>query len=240
MRARNARPYGSSKRYAHRFGVAVNPPACRNGNRVADGRRYLLLRAQRVLICGSKCRKSLGRYLYTCSYPKGNGVIRKRGETSCLPSCVPAAHSREYAVMIWHTRRAESWPRPASLAAARQFTFSRPTIPVCNGIVFSGRAMRAPTRCKRQTARRAAKSPARDTRAPSLPYLANILTAQGHYLRSIFTPFCAAAMNASTSSLVLNGANDTRIALSVRAFGRPSARSTPLCLPLEHAEPLDT
>ena len=39
--------------------------------------------------------------------PKGNGVIRKRGETLCLPSCVPAAHSREYAVMIWHTRRAE-------------------------------------------------------------------------------------------------------------------------------------
>ena len=50
-----------------------------------------------------------------------------------------------------------------------------------------------------------------------MPYLANILTAQGHYLRSIFTPFFAAAMNASTSSLVLNGANDTRIALSVRA-----------------------
>ena len=25
MRARNARPYGSSKRYAHRFGVAANP-----------------------------------------------------------------------------------------------------------------------------------------------------------------------------------------------------------------------
>ena len=172
--------------------------------------------------------------------PKRKGMIRKRGETSCLPSCVPAAHSREYAVMIWHTRRAESWPRPASLAAARQFTFSRPTIPVCNGIVFSGSAMRAPTRCKRQTARRAAKSPARDARAPSLPYLANILTAQGHYLRSIFTPFFVAAMNASTSSLVLNGANDTRMALSVRALGRPSARSTPLCLPLEHAEPLDT
>ena len=25
MRARNARPYGSSERYAHRFGVAANP-----------------------------------------------------------------------------------------------------------------------------------------------------------------------------------------------------------------------
>ena len=47
--------------------------------------------------------------------PKGKGVIRKRGETSCLPSCVPAAHSREYAVMIWHTRRAEVVNR-ASLA----------------------------------------------------------------------------------------------------------------------------
>ena len=66
------------------------------------------LRAQRALICGSKCRKSSGRCLPACSYPKENGVIRKRGETSCLPSCVPAAHSREYAVMIWHTRRAES------------------------------------------------------------------------------------------------------------------------------------
>ena len=42
-------------------------------------------------------------------------MIRKRGETSCLPSCVPAAHSREYAVMIWHTRRAEVVNR-ASLA----------------------------------------------------------------------------------------------------------------------------
>ena len=97
-------------------------------------------------------------------------------------------------------------------------------------------------RAQRPASRRlqAAKSPARDARAPSLPYLANIFTAQGHYLRSIFTPFCAAAMNASTSSFVLNGANDTRMALSVRALGRPSARSTPLCLPLEHAEPLDT
>ena len=154
--------------------------------------------------------------------------------------CARRAQRHFLPVMNWYTRRAESWPRPASLAAARQFTFSRPTIPVCNGIVFSGRAMRAPTRSKRQTARRAAKSPARDARAPSLPYLANILTAQGHYLRSIFTPFFAAAINASTSSLVLNGANDTRMALSVRALGRPSARSTPLCLPLEHAEPLDT
>ena len=65
------------------------------------------LRAQRALICGSKCRESSGRCLPACSHPKGNGVIRKRGETLCLPSCVPAAHSREYAVMIWHTRRAE-------------------------------------------------------------------------------------------------------------------------------------
>ena len=30
----------------------------------------------------------------------------------------------EYGCSVW---RAESWPRPASLAAARQFTFSRPT-----------------------------------------------------------------------------------------------------------------
>ncbi len=45
------------------------------------------LRAQRALICGSKCRKSSGRCLPACSHPKGNGVIRKRGETLCLPSC---------------------------------------------------------------------------------------------------------------------------------------------------------
>ena len=56
--------------------------------------------------------------------PKGNGVIRKRGETLCLPSCAPAAHSREYAVMIWHTRRAEV---VAPYEIPRQFTFSRPT-----------------------------------------------------------------------------------------------------------------
>ena len=90
----------------------------------AGGKRDLLLRAQRALICGSKCRKSSGRCLPACSYPKENGVIRKRGETSCLPSCVPAAHSREYAVMIWHTRRAEV---VAPYEIPRQFTFSRPT-----------------------------------------------------------------------------------------------------------------
>ena len=91
------------------------------------------LRAQRALICGSKCRESSGRCLPACSHPKGNGVIRKRGETLCLPSCVPAEHSRKYAVMIWHTRRAEVVNR-ASLARRgvapyeipRQFTFSRP------------------------------------------------------------------------------------------------------------------
>ena len=59
------------------------------------------------------------------------------------------------------------------------------------------------------------------------------------YRLNIFTPFLTAAMNASTSSLVLNGANETRSALSVRVFGRPSALSTPLCLPLEQAEPLE-
>ena len=64
------------------------------------------------------------------------GVIRKRGRSA--PSCVPAAHSREYAVrnkqhgkfapaaQTKGKRAAESWPRPASLAAARQFTLSRP------------------------------------------------------------------------------------------------------------------
>ena len=81
------------------------------------------LRAQRALICGSKCRESSGRCLPACSHPKGNGVIRKRGETLCLPSCVPAAHSREYAVMIWHTRRAEV---VAPYEIPRQFTCSRP------------------------------------------------------------------------------------------------------------------
>ena len=183
--------------------------------------------------------------------PEGKGMIRKRGETIGVSPLVRLPRAAALSARDARAHRARrgrgselgaprSWPRPASLAAARQFTFSRPTIPVCNGIVFSGRAMRAPTRCKRQTARQAAKSPAYDARAPSLPYLANILTAQGHYLRSIFTPFFAAAINASTSSLVLNGANDTRMALSVRALGRPSARSTPLCLPLEHADPLDT
>ena len=35
----------------------------------------------------------LGGDLCICSYPKGNGVIRKRGETSFLPSCAPAARS---------------------------------------------------------------------------------------------------------------------------------------------------
>ena len=81
----------------------------------AGGKRDLLLRAMRALICGSKCHESSGRCLPACSYPKENGVIRKRGETSCLPSCVPAAHSRECAVMNWHTRRAEVMNR-ASLA----------------------------------------------------------------------------------------------------------------------------
>ena len=73
--------------------------------------------------------------------PKGKGVIRKRGETSCLPSCVPAAHSREYAVMIWHTRRAESWPRPFWRAES-----SRPTERCCKRHCILGRAMRALTR----------------------------------------------------------------------------------------------
>ena len=43
------------------------------GGRAAIGRCHLLLRAQRVLICGSKCRKSLGRYLCVCSRPKEKG-----------------------------------------------------------------------------------------------------------------------------------------------------------------------
>ena len=60
------------------------------------------------------------------------------------------------------------------------------------------------------------------------------------YRLNNFTPFCAAAINASISSLVLAGQNDTRSALSVRALGRPSALSTPLCLPLEQADPLET
>ena len=34
----------------------------------------------------------------------------------------------KYGRSVW---RAESWPRPASLAAARQFTFSRPTVRCC-------------------------------------------------------------------------------------------------------------
>ena len=172
-----------------------------------------------------------------CARPRGRGCWRCKACACCFregdapAGCrLRARDARPYEVV----RRGRG---PGHFGAPRS---SRPTIPVCNGIVFSGRAMRAPTRCKRRTARRAAKSPARDARAPSLPYLANILTAQGHYLRSIFTPFCAALINASTSSLVLNGANDTRMALSVRALGRPSALSTPLCLPLEHAEPLDT
>ena len=118
-------------------------------------------------------------------------------------------------------------------------TFTRAARPEGNGVDWQeGENRRCSPSCPQ--CGRAGRVPARDARAPSLPYLANILTAQGHYLRSIFTPFFAAAMNASTSSLVLNGANDTRMALSVRALGRPSARSTPLCLPLEHAEPLDT
>ena len=198
--------------------------------------------------------------------PKGKGVIRKRGETSCLPSCVPAAHSREYAVMIWHMRRAEVVAQASFscrcaaihllapygvagvlLTVIRQMggnrkvslTFTRAARPEGNGVDWQeGENRRCSPSCPQ--CGRAGRVPARDARALSLPYLANTLTAQGHYLRSIFTPFCAALINASTSSLVLNGANDTRMALSVRALDRPSARSTPLCLPLEQADPLDT
>ena len=36
---------------------------------------------QRALICGSKCRKSLGRRFCICFHLQGKGVIRKRGET---------------------------------------------------------------------------------------------------------------------------------------------------------------
>ena len=36
---------------------------------------------ERVLICGSKCRKFSGRRLCVCFYLEGKGVIRKRGET---------------------------------------------------------------------------------------------------------------------------------------------------------------
>ena len=65
-------------------------------NRAAGRKRDLLLRAQRAL--------------------KEGVVIRKRrGNLGSPSSCVPAAHSREYAVMIWHTRRAEVMNR-ASLA----------------------------------------------------------------------------------------------------------------------------
>ena len=51
------------------------------------------LRAQRALICGSKCRNSLGTYLCACSHPKGKGMIDKKGKTLVSPF-LPAVRPR--------------------------------------------------------------------------------------------------------------------------------------------------
>ena len=63
------RPGAVRARDAPRTPLGWQPiPACRNGKRAADGRRHLLLRAQRVL--------------------KGMGMIGKKGKTAGVPLLV--------------------------------------------------------------------------------------------------------------------------------------------------------
>ena len=117
MRARNARPYEVVRRGRGpgHFGAprssrptGWNPTFAYPLGRPGGNRKVPLTftRAARPYL-RQQMPQIFGQTLKRLLPPKGKGVIRKRGETSCLPSCVPAAHSREYAVMIWHMRRAE-------------------------------------------------------------------------------------------------------------------------------------
>ena len=70
---------------------------------------------------------------------KGNGVIRKRGETAgvsplarsaaaqAVPRPVGSGHALRPVGRIGKDGAPRSWPRPASLGPSVQFTFSRPT-----------------------------------------------------------------------------------------------------------------
>ena len=94
------------------------PPPPGSGEKTQLPRRYR--KSNFSTACGQICLRSQ----HPLTSP-GGGDSQEGAKRPLL--CARRAQRHFLPVMNWHIRRAESWPRPASLAAARQFTFSRPT-----------------------------------------------------------------------------------------------------------------